>query len=40
MAHPQPDKLYLLYTDSSDYTIEAILCQMDDKGVYLSKQWS
>ena len=45
MAHPQPDKPYLLYTNACDYAVGAILCQIDEKGVecpvvYLSKQLS
>ena len=45
MAHPQPDRKYILYTDACDYAVGAILCQNDDQGierpvVYLSKQLS
>ena len=45
MAHPDPEKPYLLYTDACDYAIGAILCQVDAQGierpvVYLSKQLS
>ena len=45
MAHPQPQKEYLLFTDACDYAVGAILCQMDDAGIerptcYLSKQLS
>ena len=43
MAHPRLDKPYKLYTDASDYAIEAILVQGDDNGIgrsiqYISKQ--
>ena len=34
MAHPQPDKPYLLYTDTCDYAIGSILYQTDENGVY------
>ncbi len=45
MAHPQLDKPYKLYTDTCNYAIGAILCQLDDRRierpvVYLSKQLS
>ena len=45
MAHPQPDKPYLLYTDTCDYAIGSILYQIDKNGVerpvvYLSKRLS
>ena len=43
MVHPDVDKPYRLHTDSSDYALGAILCQVDDQGVervvqYLSHQ--
>ena len=45
MAHPCPDKEYLLYCDACDHAVGAILCQKDDQGierpiVYVSKQLS
>jgi transposase InsO family protein len=43
MAHPRIGVPYKLYTDSSDYAVGAILCQVDDQGVerviqYISHQ--
>jgi hypothetical protein len=33
MAHPDPSKPYLLFTDACNYAVGAILCQTDDNGV-------
>ena len=43
MAHPDPKKDYILYTDACDYAIGGILCQEDDNGIerpiqYISAQ--
>jgi transposase InsO family protein len=32
MAHPDPSKSYILYTDACDYAIGGILCQEDEEG--------
>jgi hypothetical protein len=43
MAHPDPHKPYILYTDACDYAIGGILCQEDENGTerpiqYISAQ--
>ena len=43
MAHPDPSKPYILYTDACDHAIGGILCQEDENGIerpiqYLSAQ--
>ena len=43
MAHPDPSKPYILYTDACDYAIGGILCQEDENGIerpiqYISAQ--
>ncbi|RUM47864.1 MAG: hypothetical protein DSY80_00495, partial [Desulfocapsa sp.] len=43
MAHPNPNKPYIVYTDACDYAIGGILCQEDDDGLerpiqYISAQ--
>ncbi len=45
MRHPDPAKIYILYTDASDFAVGPILTQEDEEGVdrlvqYISKTLS